>query len=91
MKQIWKCDFCSEINADKSVIEIHEKQCGYNPKNRKCFSCPHLKELTSGWGGATDSWCRPKGFNCYRVMNGEEICKNWGYPRKEKLKRILNL
>lgn len=33
MKQVFKCEYCEEISENKTEIEEHEKQCGYNPKN----------------------------------------------------------
>lgn len=34
MEQVYKCEFCDEISKNKAEIEKHEKECGYNPKNK---------------------------------------------------------
>jgi len=41
MKQVWKCDFCTETNTDKAKIAGHEPKCSFNPINKKCFTCKH--------------------------------------------------
>ena len=41
MKLVWSCDFCSETNSQKSIMEYHEKICSFNPKNKTCPSCKH--------------------------------------------------
>jgi hypothetical protein len=44
MKQVWKCDFCSETNDDKSIIQKHEPSCVFNPITKHCYSCKHEYE-----------------------------------------------
>lgn len=34
MKQVYKCDFCDKVFPSETEAEAHEKQCGYNPKNK---------------------------------------------------------
>lgn len=34
MKQVYKCDYCDEVFPSEAEAEKHEKQCGYNPKNK---------------------------------------------------------
>lgn len=34
MKQVYKCDFCDEVFLNSVEAEIHEGNCGYNPKNK---------------------------------------------------------
>ncbi len=39
MKQVWKCDFCSFTDTIINTIQEHEKDCSFNPANKKCYSC----------------------------------------------------
>lgn len=41
MKQVWKCEYCSEANADSEVITQHESECVFNPEYKGCFTCEH--------------------------------------------------
>ena len=44
MIRVWKCNFCCEINVDKSKISAHEKKCSWNEKFKKCHTCEHREE-----------------------------------------------
>ena len=41
MKQVWKCDHCSETSVNYDKIKNHEPECSFNPINKKCYSCKH--------------------------------------------------
>ncbi len=45
MKDIWKCDHCSQTNEDNLVMEEHEKSCRFNPLVKDCGSCKNNKEI----------------------------------------------
>ena len=51
MIQVWKCDYCTDTNEDKEVIEAHESKCEWNPKNKYCFTCKHSREDGAPIGG----------------------------------------
>lgn len=38
MKLIYQCDFCTTRNIE-TIIDLHEKECISNPKNKCCLSC----------------------------------------------------
>ncbi len=44
MKQVWKCDHCSDTDGDKEKVEIHEAKCEFNPITKRCFTCKHSIE-----------------------------------------------
>lgn len=36
----WKCDFCSDTIYEKiEDVELHQKNCIWNPKFKLCWSC----------------------------------------------------
>lgn len=41
MIQVLKCDFCTHFTQDVEEMRIHEVNCSFNPKNKKCFTCSH--------------------------------------------------
>ena len=43
MKIVYKCDYCNEYSADKQTMVNHEDKCEYNPKNKTCLSCKHMR------------------------------------------------
>lgn len=74
MKQVWKCDHCSDTNEDKEVIEDHEKECNFNPKNKFCYTCKHSYEDGYPIGGHY-AGCEIK----LNAQKGESDgnCKGW--------------
>ncbi len=48
MKLIYKCDFCSE-NGSIIYIKQHEQECSFNPINKNCYSCIHLKNFKNDY------------------------------------------
>jgi len=46
MRQVWKCDFCRDLSVNSEIMEKHEKECRWNPKNKKCQTCKFQK---TGW------------------------------------------
>jgi hypothetical protein len=45
MKQVFKCDFCSQTDEKDEVILKHEAICGWNPLFKKCFTCTHQCDI----------------------------------------------
>lgn len=41
MKQIWKCDYCSETDSNPDVVAKHESECVFNIEYKGCFTCEH--------------------------------------------------
>ena len=75
MKEIimYGCSFCSKVNKLKQTIRRHEKKCHYNPKNRKCNTCKHNKEMKEGY-----SECDIKDLDYYYdVSDGLKTCNSW--------------
>lgn len=44
MKQVWKCDHCSQTDIDEDKIADHEVICGFNPKTKHCYTCKYSYE-----------------------------------------------
>jgi hypothetical protein len=51
MKQVWKCDFCTTSDTDRYLIEQHEKDCSFNPINKRCFSCINYEVYFGDYSG----------------------------------------
>ncbi len=41
MKQVFKCDYCSQTDEKAESLLKHEAICGWNPLFKKCFTCVH--------------------------------------------------
>lgn len=39
MVQGYKCEYCSNFNINKEIIELHELKCKFNLKNKGCYTC----------------------------------------------------
>lgn len=39
MEKVWKCDFCQMTDEEKAIVETHEQDCAFNPKNKTCYTC----------------------------------------------------
>ena len=48
-RRAYQCEFCKKykeipnIEFDKEKMKKHELSCWYNPKNKTCFTCSHLR------------------------------------------------
>ena len=57
MKQVWKCDHCTDTDVNPDVISIHESNCRLNPATKDCGTCQNHKRVpyemawtcTYGW------------------------------------------
>lgn len=51
MKQVWKCDHCSNTSVHANVIEEHEKTCYMNPAVKDCGTCNNHEPIPyeSSW------------------------------------------
>jgi hypothetical protein len=36
---LYECEFCDFRSEDKENTIKHEKQCGYNPEIKHCYTC----------------------------------------------------
>ena len=83
MKPIYECDWCS-FRGTADVVESHERNCEYNPKNIKFEEkrgwiqnhCPHCYLRTQNIScklkhGLGDD-CEPTP-NCLQYCEGEEV------------------
>jgi hypothetical protein len=41
MIHIFKCDYCYHFSDSLKEIETHEKECDFNPSNKKCLTCAY--------------------------------------------------
>lgn len=41
MKQVFKCDYCSQTDEKSESLLKHEAICAWNPLFKKCFTCTH--------------------------------------------------
>jgi len=80
MKQVWKCDFCSQTDVDSKKIELHEPKCSFNKINKKCWTCKF--EYEAGLGGEHIPGCELD----LDIFRGEEDgnCKGWVYENLEE-------
>lgn len=86
MKQVWKCDFCSQTNDDPVKLKKHEENCSFNPIFRTCWSCVH--HVTD-----YDSMTCDKGVKGYWNYEDDGDCPEWEtddekYLRYLKIKSI---
>ena len=44
MKQVWKCDHCSETNINADRMSEHEIRCSFNKINKYCYTCKFSRE-----------------------------------------------
>lgn len=58
-KQVWKCDYCYETEADKEEMDKHELTCSENENSKKCSTCKHYVECGYPIGGS-DMRCTNK-------------------------------
>ena len=89
MKQVWKCDYCSDTSLNSDKILKHEPMCYWNPINKNCHTCEYSFE--DGYEGCHDPGCEIN----LDAKKGERIgnCEGWKsnnteYLRKLKLEKI---
>ena len=95
MKQVWKCDYCSDTSTDPMVIKKHETECVFNLTVRHCSTCDNMyyyyeselcKVHYNGWSSQTNGYS-----SFYEVLEHNKICKDWTNLkiRKKKLNGII--
>jgi len=89
MKQVWKCDHCSQTDVLSEKILKHEIECSFNKVNKKCYTCKYRFE--AGYGGEHIPGCEIK----EDIFRGEDEgnCLGWVYEyldeeRDEKIKEL---
>lgn len=76
MKQVWKCDFCSEHSSDPEITKAHELKCGFNPINKTCWTCKFHK--TGGHEWMTECTHKDISHSKYFDINDDNlICDKW--------------
>ena len=80
MKQVWKCDHCSQTHIDPDKISEHEPKCSFNKVNKKCYTCKFRYE--AGYGGEHIPGCEIN----QDIYSGEDDgnCPGWVYEYLEK-------
>jgi hypothetical protein len=89
MKQVWKCDHCSQTNNDPDKILKHESVCVFNKITKHCYTCKFYYE--AGYGGVHFPGCEIK-KDAYKGEDDGD-CDGWIYKyldkeREEKLNQI---
>lgn len=74
MKQVWKCDFCLQTGTQEE-IEVHEKDCSFNPANKTCWTCRFRYEEGAPISGFWNE-CE-LGKKCYSFDDEETPCDSW--------------
>ena len=44
MKQVWKCDHCSQTDVESDKILKHEIECSFNKATKHCYTCKFSRE-----------------------------------------------
>jgi hypothetical protein len=95
MKQVWKCDHCSQTNIDPNIIKEHEIKCSFNEHNKYCNTCDH--HIWEGYG--SDGWYECHIGKDYQTYEDDGNCPDWKNDdwteeqrqiRENKITRILN-
>ena len=79
MHQTWKCDFCTHTNSDPKKVELHEKECTFNPSKKSCYTCKFCYEdgaPISGYYNACEkemSTIEGEDGNCSEWIISEEL------------------
>ncbi len=79
MKQVWKCDFCSQTDLSAEQMSQHETKCTFNKVNRYCYTCKVSREDGYDW--------HIRGCDINEdTFRGEEEgnCPGWVYEYLEK-------
>lgn len=74
MKQVWKCDFCSETGT-KNEIKKHEQKCSFNPANKTCWTCRFCYVEGAPMSGDWNECKLEK--ECVAFYNRETPCDSW--------------
>ncbi len=80
MKQVWKCDHCSQTDIDADKISKHEVVCSFNKLNKHCYTCKYSYE--EGYNGEHIPGCEVDAD----TLKGEDEgnCPHWVYEYLEK-------
>ncbi len=89
MKQVWKCDFCSDTHVDPKVIVEHETKCSFNKINKTGYTCTYGCE--AGYGGEHSPGCEINEDICRGEDDGN--CTGWVYRYldEERDKSLIKL
>lgn len=90
MRQVWKCDHCSQTDVESDKILKHEVECSFNKATKHCYTCKYSYE--EGYGGDHIPGCEI-GKDTF-VGEDEGNCSGWFYryleeERDEKIDNIL--
>lgn len=88
MKQVWKCDFCSNTGTSIELMEVHEEKCTFNKANKICYTCKHRYE--SGYYGESEPAC-DMDMDMFEGDDGK--CKGWVYEylENERDKKLTDI
>lgn len=89
MKQVWKCDHCSQTDVLSEKILKHEIECSFNKLNKTCYTCKYRFE--AGYGGEHIPGCEINEDICRGEDDGN--CPGWVYRHldKERNKNLIKL
>ena len=45
MKQVWKCDHCSQTDIESDKILKHEVECSFNKSTKHCYTCKYAHNI----------------------------------------------
>jgi hypothetical protein len=78
---LYKCDFCNEMFHREEDSIKHELNCGFDPKNRDCYTC--------GNSEIGFSYCRQNSIiTCKKKLRSTLMCDNWKLAKESYLKEI---
>ena len=80
MKQVWKCDHCSETHIDSAKIADHEPVCVFNKLTKHCYTCKYSYE--DGYNGEHIPGC-DIGADIFKGED-EGNCPHWVYEYLDK-------
>jgi hypothetical protein len=89
MRQVWKCDYCSQTDVVSDKISKHEIECSFNKINKKCYTCKYRFE--AGYGGEHIPGCEINEDICRGEDDGN--CPGWVYEylEEERDKKISDI
>ena len=75
MKQGFQCEFCDEFSENSEAILTHEKECSFNPENKRCWTCKHRYQTGGDLFGIIEE-CKMQHDN-FEIFENDLSCKFW--------------
>lgn len=69
MKQVWECEYCGRRSDGRIEMEMHEKDCDWNPANKRCMSCQLQKNESRA--------CEKHGYSHRQQFGERGHCADW--------------